>query len=171
MLFHVLWNLEAKSESSFPLSKSVLLFPELGVLSEKSQNFAWCGISILSGFLILKNVTYCGKLLSMCNCIYQHTLVEILFESSPYLVGEEGSSKNSCSSCKQLPSRYLTEKEYTVTSVVRVVMPERNVALFKRICLKLSFCFLHIAHQWMGDWSILRYRAYFVQQWDLEVWL
>lgn len=35
---------------------------------------------------------------------------------------------------KQLPTRYLSKKESTITFTVYVVMPERDVALFKRIC-------------------------------------
>lgn len=105
---------------------------------------------------ILKYVTCWGKLLSMCNCIYQHTFVKICLKAV-CLVGEEGSSKNSCGSCKQLPIRYLTEKEYTILWAVHVVMAERNVALFKRIyqsCLSAFWVLYTIGWVITAYWGV-----------------
>ena len=87
------------------------------------------------------------------------------------LVGEKESVYRKKHLCKQLPTRWYLEKEYTITFTVYVVVPERDVALFERICQKLAFCFLDIARHWMGDCGVLRYRAYLAQQQDLEVWL
>jgi len=74
-------------------------------------------------------------------------------------VGEKESLYSKKCFCKQLPTSYLLENEYTITFTVYVVMPEHDVALFERVCQKLAFCLLAITHRWMGVCGVLRQKA------------
>lgn len=52
-----------------------------------------------------------------------------------------------------------------------VVMPKKDIALFKSVCQKLAFCLLAFACHWLDVCDVLRNRAYLAQQWDFKVWL